>query len=61
MSNGNVEIKETQAAWDFNWKLDPSRCGNFAAYCNNQITVGSIAEDSFTFKKVFDLLTKVQG
>ena len=58
MSSGNVEIKETQAAWDFIWKMDPSRYVNFAAYCNNQIAAESIAEDSFTLEKVFDLLTK---
>ena len=58
MPSGNGLIKETQAAWDFIWKLDPSRYGNFAAYCNNQIAAGSVADDSFTLEKVFDLLTK---
>ena len=57
-TSGNEDVSETQAAWDFVWKLDPNRYGNFAAYCNNQIAAGSIAESSFTLNKVFDLLTK---
>ena len=49
---GNIDRSQTETAWDFIHRLDPTQYGGFQQFINNQIAGGALKDKMLTFDSV---------